>query len=248
MSDSSRPTTSVQVMSRMFSLLDVLACEGEAVTLKVASERTGLHPSTAHRILNDLASGGLVERSGPGHYRLGLRLMSLGNLVKLRLDVREQAARPMQDLHRLSGHTVSLFVRQGEEAVCVEHTVVDRHGVQPARTTGPRSPLTQTAAGKVLLLDESDLLLQTLCQLHGVGVEGLQRDLDSIRAQGVAFQHESPSVGQHMAAAPIRNDLGQITASLALSWHGGDLRSEWVQALQTAAQLISASLGWHPAE
>ena len=61
MSDSPTPTTSVQVMSRMFALLDVLATESQAVSLKVASERTGLHPSTAHRILNDLAVGGLVE-------------------------------------------------------------------------------------------------------------------------------------------------------------------------------------------
>ena len=126
MSDSPTPTTSVQVMSRMFALLDVLATESQAVSLKVASERTGLHPSTAHRILNDLAVGGLVERSGPGHYRLGMRLLALGNLVKSRLDVREQAARPMQDLHRLSGHAVSLFVRQEDEAVCVERTVADR--------------------------------------------------------------------------------------------------------------------------
>jgi len=96
MSDSPTPTTSVQVMSRMFALLDVLAREGQAVSLKVASERTGLHPSTAHRILNDLASGGLVERSGPGHYRLGMRLLTLGNLVKSRLDVREQRQRGEQ--------------------------------------------------------------------------------------------------------------------------------------------------------
>ena len=154
MSDSPTPTTSVQVMSRMFALLDVLATESQAVSLKVASERTGLHPSTAHRILNDLAVGGLVERSGPGHYRLGMRLLALGNLVKSRLDVREQAARPMQDLHRLSGHAVSLFVRQEDEAVCVERTVAERHGIHLTCTDGLRAPLTRCAAGKVLLLDE----------------------------------------------------------------------------------------------
>ena len=37
MSDSPTPTTSVQVMSRMFALLDVLATESQAVSLKVAS-------------------------------------------------------------------------------------------------------------------------------------------------------------------------------------------------------------------
>ena len=248
MSDSPPTTTSVQVMSRMFALLDVLAREGQAVSLKAASERTGLHPSTAHRILNDLAAGGLVERSGPGHYRLGLRLLSLGNLVKSRLDVREQAARPMQELHRLSGHAVSLFVREEDEAVCVERTVAERHGIQLTRADGLRTPLTRSAAGKILLLDESGLLLQTLCQLQANSLETLQRELSAIRAEGIALHHDALGVGQHMAAAPVRNDLGQVMASLSLSWQGGDLRSEWVEALKATAHRISATMGWQALE
>ncbi|MFY9811278.1 IclR family transcriptional regulator [Aquabacterium sp.] len=248
MSDSPTPTTSVQVMSRMFALLDVLAREGQAVSLKVASERTGLHPSTAHRILNDLASGGLVERSGPGHYRLGMRLLTLGNLVKSRLDVREQAGRPMQELHRLSGHVVSLFVRQDDEAVCVERTVAERHGIQLTRADGLRTPLTRSAAGKILLLDDGGLLLQALCQLQADSLESLQRELSTIRTQGIALHHDALGVGQHMAAAPVRNDQGQVVASLTLSWQGGDLRSEWVDALKAAAQNVSAALGWAAVE
>ena len=93
MSDPAANTTSIQVMARMFSLLDTLAHEGTAVSLRVISERTGLHPSTAHRILNDLAVGGFVERSGPGAYRLGLKLLQLGNLVRARLDLKELAAK-----------------------------------------------------------------------------------------------------------------------------------------------------------
>lgn len=244
MSDSPAPTTSVQVMSRMFALIDVLASEGQAVSLKTASERTGLHPSTAHRILNDLASGGLVERSGPGHYRLGLRLLHLGNLVKSRLDVREHAGRPMQELHRLSGHQVSLFVRQDDEAVCIERTVAERHGVQLAHTDGMRTPLTQSAAGKVLLLDESGLVLQALCQLQADNLDHLQRELGTIRSQGIAVHHEALGAGQHVAATPIHDDLGRVIASLTLSWQGGDLREEWVSALKDTARRISAALGW----
>lgn len=244
MSDSPTPTTSVQVMSRMFALIDVLAREGQAVSLKVASERTGLHPSTAHRILNDLACGGLVERSGPGHYRLGLRLLTLGNLVRARLNLRELAARPMQDLHRLSGHTVSLYVRLDDEAVCIERTVAERQGVQLNQTDGPRTPLTRSAAGKVLLQDEPGWLLQALCPLPSDSLDSLQRELSTIRADGIALHHEALGVGQHIAATSIRNDLGKTVASLTLSWQGGDLRNEWVEALKATAQRVSVSLGW----
>ena len=51
--DSSIPLKpSVQVLERMFTLIDVLASREEAISLKEISEKTGLHPSTTHRILN----------------------------------------------------------------------------------------------------------------------------------------------------------------------------------------------------
>ena len=57
---------SVQVLERMFTLLDVLASREEAVSLKELSEVTGLHPSTTHRILNDLTIGRYVDRPESG--------------------------------------------------------------------------------------------------------------------------------------------------------------------------------------
>ncbi len=65
----------VQVIERIFTLMDVLASREDAISLKEISERSGLHPSTAHRILNDLASGRFVDRPHPGSYRLGMRLL-----------------------------------------------------------------------------------------------------------------------------------------------------------------------------
>jgi len=70
------------------------------MSLKEISEKSGLHPSTAHRILNDLATGRFADRSQPGSYRLGMRLLELGNLVKGRLNVRDAALGPMRELHQ----------------------------------------------------------------------------------------------------------------------------------------------------
>ena len=56
---------SVQVLERMFVLIDVLASREEAISLKEISEKTGLHPSTTHRILNDLTIGPLSIAQNP---------------------------------------------------------------------------------------------------------------------------------------------------------------------------------------
>ena len=61
------PSPSIQVLERMFSLMDVLAAKEGSATLKEISEKTQLHPSTTHRILNDLVAGRYVDRPEPGH-------------------------------------------------------------------------------------------------------------------------------------------------------------------------------------
>lgn len=243
MSDSKAASTSIQVLSRMFSLLDTLSREGDAISLKLISEQTGLHPSTAHRILNDLAVGGMVERSGPGAYRLGLRLLELGNLVRARLDVRDLAVRPMQELHRLTGFPVSLFIRQDEDALCIERTVSERNGVQVTRVMGLRVPLTSSAAGKILLLNETGSALQALSASH----PGLPSELSHIRQNGLAQEGEGQDPSLQLAAAPILDDQGRVTASLALNAPASRISPEWGEALKNTAQRVSGSLGWNHA-
>src|SRR5690606_1246750 len=98
----------IQVLDRAMRILDVLAGQRDPVTLKELSAATGLHASTAHRILADLTVGRYVERVDSGLYRLGMRLLELGSLVKGRLDVRTAAIGPMRELHRQTGQTVNL--------------------------------------------------------------------------------------------------------------------------------------------
>jgi DNA-binding IclR family transcriptional regulator len=244
MSDPTSPSTSIQVMARMFSLLDTLANEGGATSLKIVSERTGLHPSTAHRILNDLAVGGFVERSGPGTYRLGLRLLQLGNLVKSRLDVRELAMRPMQELHRLTGQTVALHIRQDDDAVCVERTSSERSGIQVNRVLGARASLVGSAAGKVLISQLTAAQLQALAQANAIRSDILHTELQTVRANGIAMDGDGVEIAHQQAAVPVLDDQGQVVASLTLSVAALRLSAEWAEALKGAAARISTSLGW----
>ena len=146
-----RTTPTIQVLERMFTLIDALASREEAMSLKELSEVSGLHPSTAHRILNDLAAGRFVDRPEAGSYRLGLRLLELGNLVKARLSVRDAAMEPMRELHRLIQQPVNLSVRQGDEIVYIERAFSERSGMQVVRAIGGRAPLHLTSVGKLFL-------------------------------------------------------------------------------------------------
>ena len=90
------PYFRVEIATTFAPAIQALAAQPEPVTLKELAATTGLHASTAHRILNDLVVGRYVERVDNGVYQLGMRLLELGSLVKGRLNVREAALSPMR--------------------------------------------------------------------------------------------------------------------------------------------------------
>ena len=167
--DSTLPAApTVQVIERIFTLLEILAQHEDAVSLKEISEQSGLHPSTAHRILNDLATGRFVDRPAAGNYRLGMRLLELGNLVKARLSVRDAALAPMRELHKLTQQPVNLSMRQGDEIIYVERAFSERSGMQVVRAIGGRAPLQLTSVGKLFLAFDDPQRLRTYATRTGL--------------------------------------------------------------------------------
>lgn len=253
-SDSHTPTTpTVQVIERMFALIDVLASREEAISLKEISEKTGLHPSTTHRILNDLATGRFVDRPQPGSYRLGMRLLELGNLVKSRLNVRDAALLPMRDLHKLIQQPVNLSVRQGDEIIYVERAYSERSGMQVVRAIGGRAPLHLTSVGKLFLAADDPMRVRTYATRTGLTghtknsltqLPVLERDLSKVRQYGVARDNEELELGVRCMAAGIYDDQGKLVAGLSISAPAERLEEAWLPKLQDTAKEISASLGY----
>jgi IclR family transcriptional regulator, carbohydrate utilization repressor len=244
---------SIQVMERMFSLIDVLASREEAISLKEISEKTGLHPSTTHRILNDLTIGRFVDRPQAGTYRLGMRLLELGNLVKARLNVRDAALGPMRELHKLIQQPVNLSMRQGDEIVYIERAYSERSGMQVVRAIGGRAPLHLTSTGKLFLA--GDDLQRVRAYATRTGLAGhtknsitqlpvLERELAKARQYGVARDNEELELGVRCMAAGIHDDQGSLVAGLSISAPADRLDETWLPKLQTTALEISAALGF----
>lgn len=242
----------IQVLERMFSLLDVLSAQNEPMSLKGISDATGLHPSTTHRILNDLTLGRFVERPQPGTYRLGMRLLELGNLVKARLDVREAALGPMRELHRLTHQPVNLSVRQGDEIVYIERSYSERSGMQVVRAIGGRAPLHLTSVGKLFLAHDDPQRVRAYATRTGLvghtrnsitDVTRLERELAHVREQGVARDDEELELGVRCLASGIYDDQGKLVAGLSVSAPADRLEEGWLERVKATAGQISAALG-----
>jgi DNA-binding IclR family transcriptional regulator len=248
--DLSTPT--IQVLERTFCLLDVLAEHQDPVSLKEISARTGLHPSTAHRILNDLTVGRFVDRPVAGSYRLGMRLLELGNLVKARLDVREAAIGPMRELHRFTHQPVNLSMRQGDEIVYIERTFSERSGMQVVRAIGGRAPLHLTSVGKLFLAHEDPQRVRAYATRTGLAgqtrnsiteLTRLERELASVRAHGYARDDEELELGVRCMAAGVFDDQGKLIAGLSVSAPADRLEESWLDRVKATAEAISGALG-----
>ncbi|WP_048438606.1 IclR family transcriptional regulator [Caenimonas sp. SL110] len=251
--DSGAPATpTIQVIERMFSLIDVLASREEAVSLKEISEKTGLHPSTTHRILNDLATGRFVDRPEAGNYRLGMRLLELGNLVKGRLNVRDAALTPMRELHKLIQQPVNLSMRQGDEIVYIERAYSERSGMQVVRAIGGRAPLHLTSTGKLFLAADDTTRVRAYATRTGLAghtrnsitqLPILERELAKARQYGIARDNEELELGVRCMAAGIYDDQDRLVAGLSISAPADRLDESWLGKLQTTANEISSALG-----
>ncbi len=245
--------TSIQVIERMITLLDALAQYPDPVSLKELAKVTGLHPSTAHRILNDMVSKRFVDRSEPGNYRLGMRLLELGNIVKSRLNVREASLESMQTLHRKTQQPVNLSVRQGDEIVYIERAFSERSGMQVVRAIGGRAPLHLTSIGKLFLSVDDQKSVRAYATRTGLSgnnknsiteLNKLERELSLVRSRGYARDNEELELGVRCMAAGIRDDSGELIAGLSISAPAERLKDEWLEELMQTAEKISALLGY----
>jgi DNA-binding IclR family transcriptional regulator len=253
MSTKENQSPTIQVLERTFALLDTLASHQDPVSLKQISESTGLHPSTAHRILNDLTLGRYVDRPQPGTYRLGMRLLELGNLVKERLDVREAALGPMRELHKLTHQAVNLSVRQGDEIIYIERAYSERSGMQVVRTVGGRAPLHLTSVGKLFLADDESPRVRAYAARTGLtghtrnsitDVQRLEKELTLARSSGVARDDEELELGVRCVAAGIYDDQGKLLAGLSISAPADRLEDGWADRVKSTAAQISTALGY----
>jgi IclR family transcriptional regulator, carbohydrate utilization repressor len=246
-------TPTIQVLERMFTLIDVLASRDEAMSLKEIAQKTGLHPSTTHRILNDLTLGRYVDRPEAGSYRLGMRLLELGNAVKSRLDVREAAMAPMRELHKLIQQPVNLSMRQGDEIVYIERAYSERSGMQVVRAIGGRAPLHLTSVGKLFLAVDDAVKVRAYANRTGLvgqtktsltDIHLLERELSRVRQYGTARDNEELEIGVRCMAAGIYDDQNKLVAGLSISAPADRIDEAWLDKLQSTAAEISTSLGY----
>ncbi|HEY3069308.1 MAG TPA: IclR family transcriptional regulator [Gaiellaceae bacterium] len=244
----------VAAVDRAVGVLEALAAaDGELGTNELA-RRTGVNASTVSRLLATLAANGYVTHvEESGRYRLGLRLVQLGNLVVAGLDLREATRPHLEELVRKTGETATLSVPGEHEAITVDF-VQSGSSVQSVATLGRPSVGHATAAGKVLLAFADVPLptgrLERFTPRTLTDPRRLAAEVERVRAQGWAEAAGERERDLNAIAAPSFGAEGRLAAILGVQGPEGRFdkraRRAAVNPLLRSALAVAEALGWQP--
>lgn len=215
---------------------------------------TKLQKATVHRILMTLQESGFVERSPDGErFRLGRKIIELGVGALGNMSLRQIAIPYMRQLVEQFRETCDLGVLDGHHVLFVE-VIHSGRSLSIAAAVGRRLPLHSTAGGKAILAfqspDFADRLLQgPLCSYTPNTITSpaaLRAELERIRENGYAVDHEEMEVGIRAIAAPILTIDGYAEAAISIVGSAFRLTAEVIpqiaEGLKKVAQTISGRI------
>ncbi|WP_295878378.1 IclR family transcriptional regulator [uncultured Thiohalocapsa sp.] len=253
-SDAGRTGNRIQVIDRAAALLDAIARYSEPVSLKVLGAETGLHPSTAHRILASLLDNGFVERDAAGRYRLGLRLLQLGVRLHGDVDMRALARPVMESLRDRLGETINLTIREGDQVVYIDKATPNR-SIHVQQLIGSRAPLHVTAVGKLMLAAGGEAAIRAYAERTNLPaytrnsltqVERLIAECVQALERGYALDNQEAEMDVGCIGVLLKDATGRVAGGLSVSAPIERRQMDWIQPLMDAGREISAQLGAAP--
>lgn len=243
----------VAAVQRAVAVLEALADGTAELGTNEIARQTGINPSTVSRLLATLVDSGLVEHvARSGRYRLGLRLIQLGNAALSRLDLRTVARPHLVALGETTGETATLSLPGEREAVTIDF-VQSPSLVQSIARIGRPSVAHATAVGKVLLAFGDHLPdgpLEAFTERTIVERGRLAGEVAEVRTQGYALALGEREPDLHAIAAPIVDARGDLVAILGVQGPASrfDLAAMHASlpALLDHARAVSAALGHNP--
>src|SRR4051812_40618502 len=219
---------------------------GETHSLTEVAAMTQLPVSTTHRILTDLQSVGILDRTSDRRFRPGWQLRRFGGGMSTGPALEESAPRVLRNLANITQRPARIgFLRDGGITYCEARVESDTVASANSEVLFPPHA---TAAGKALLAFApregiayvsrsltayTPSTIDTLPKLH-LALEGTRRSL-------VAVVRSELRVGECAVAAPVFVPGGEAVAALELpvAEKPGDLDICRVAVMVAAASLTT---------
>ncbi|MFN8203859.1 MAG: IclR family transcriptional regulator [Solirubrobacteraceae bacterium] len=218
----------VRSIERALDVLESIGAAGDLGVTEVAT-RTGLVPSTAHRVMTTLAQRGYLSQDAvSGRYRLGASVLELARSLDLRSsELRSTARSHLERIREETGESANLVVLDGRWVVYIDQ-VEGSHSVRMFTEIGSTALAHTTGSGKAIL---AHLPIDEVTRLYPPESEPFDRptrrtlsttaallaDLERIRGRGYALDREEHEEGVSCVAAAIFDPAGAPVGAISVS-------------------------------
>jgi DNA-binding IclR family transcriptional regulator len=232
----------VAAVDRALSLLAAFRAGEEPLSLAQLAQRTGLHKSTALRLLASLEHSLLIERSDRGHYSLGRGVQHLHQVFQSNSSL-EQAVMPaLRKLVERTGESAALHARWGglDNPQRISLFRVDSpRPIRDHHLVGDILPMTGGTGARVLMAFDPELSTHQS--------ESLTKLLKLIRKRGfhAAIGDRDPEVAG-ISAPVFKRAAGEriLVGALVLTMPASRYDEKHIAVLVDAAREISSALGF----
>jgi DNA-binding IclR family transcriptional regulator len=252
---SARDTGAVQSVVRALAVLEALA-DGAAGVAEIG-ERTGLRPSTTHRMLQTLVTSGYAERgTADGRYALGHRAVLLAGRARAsEAGIRAIAQPILQRVNRVARTTANLAFLDGSDAVFVEQAFAADSGARLLEQE-IRVPAHVSASGKAMLAFVAPERLrrflpetpEPFTDRTVTDRDALEHELERVRRDGYAIDDQEFRADFACVAAPVFDQVGAAVAAVSVAgWTSRVEAGEYLDLAELvgrSAWEISRELGY----
>lgn len=247
----------IQSVVHALNLLEEFCGHDDELGVTELSNRLKLHKNNVFRLLATLETKGYIEQNkSTENYRLGLKVLQLGQAYVQHSGLMQQAHPVLEALVAASGETAYLGVVRGCEVVYLD-SVESPQTVRVITRTGERTPVYATATGKAQLayMSEEDAerhLPPELVALTPATItdrKEFKKALKKVETQGFALDLEEFEKDVRCVAAPIFDYTRRVIAAISLSgpayrMQEDRLRKEIIPLLTQSAEQLSRRLGY----
>ncbi|WP_106494614.1 IclR family transcriptional regulator [Lentibacillus sp. Marseille-P4043] len=252
-----------QSVIKALKLLDLFTEDNEELTLKEISNKADMPKPTAYRLLSALESCNFLyktkENEHDSRYRLGLKLLELGQIVSDQLELRGIALPDMEELAQEINEVIHLVIVNQNEATYIEK-VESTRALRLYTRIGKSSPLYMGSGPKLLLAFLSQEMQEKVLgqgELYYFGShnpidrKSLKNELEKIRQEGYAYSIGEQDADTTGISYPIYDHRAQVIAALTISGLSSHFDGDNLTFIKTkskkTAHAISEKLGYRGA-
>ncbi len=245
------------VLAHVCAILDCFTIDRPEIGVREVARMTGLTTSTTGRLMTAMKDRGMLSQNPNSRgYTLGMRLLTWTGVYLTSMDIRTVAQPFMAELQQSTQETISLYVLDGFDRVCVER-LESPQNVRIIARLGRRLPLYAGSAGKVMMaylpeekvkeiIEASCLAPFTARTITDPSV--LMQELEKIRQRGYAVSHGEWIQDASGIAAPVfgpsKDVIGALTISGPTQRFTRDTIEKYAREVVASAHEISKQMGY----